>query len=98
MCIQVWLGAMISWMIGIHDQLGGSPSHKTLLPTKHSMQFGEWLTFFVYRIILMLYTRQCIFSSLAVGQMVSIESQWCGTSKHLWWSNPLPQSSCHLAF
>jgi hypothetical protein len=49
MHIQVWLGAMISWMIGMHDQLGGSPLHETLSPIKHNTQFGERLTFLIYK-------------------------------------------------
>jgi hypothetical protein len=40
---------MESWIIGMHDQLGGSPSNETLLPIKHYKQFGEQLAFLMYR-------------------------------------------------
>jgi hypothetical protein len=47
MHILVWLGDMKSWVIAMHDQLGGSPSNEMLLPIVQYQQFGKWLTFFI---------------------------------------------------
>jgi hypothetical protein len=60
---------------------------------KFQCYFNIWIYYYLHS-----NTRCCIFLNHAACQTVSIESRWCGTSKCLWGSNRVPQSSYHIAF